>query len=345
MAHHPGPPPGSGSGSCFGLHFLNSPFGDTTFTKVFVGGLAWETQSETLRRHFEQFGEILEAVVISDKNTGRSKGYGFIGLMRFIVTCKEVSALLDHESVLVVTERNCVQIGISQAHLRPLGPYFGGVPVPRGAYIGSSAYHQAFPYNYQQAISYPPYAYTTYAPEYIYPQNVYNAYTGHQYVQVYGVPGAVDTAVCQYGQLGQPLSGGHGYTAVQGYTVPSHHLSHISGPNVNGETTAPLPAIQAPSPAGKFSEHELYIWFTFAADDCGYPVLQDVRDHGHPEIPQMPLSPSSGWSGKAQEFECSCLAAVVSVNPHALPELVMIGGVWTDGCQNWILATIYREML
>ncbi|CAN0889387.1 Probable RNA-binding protein ARP1 [Linum grandiflorum] len=51
---------------------------DTTFTKLFVGGLAWETQRETLRRYFEQFGEIIEAVVITDKNTGRSKGYGFV---------------------------------------------------------------------------------------------------------------------------------------------------------------------------------------------------------------------------------------------------------------------------
>lgn len=53
-------------------------YGDTTFTKVFVGGLAWETQRDTMRRHFEQFGDILEAVVITDKNTGRSKGYGFV---------------------------------------------------------------------------------------------------------------------------------------------------------------------------------------------------------------------------------------------------------------------------
>ncbi|TKY61169.1 RNA-binding protein ARP1 [Spatholobus suberectus] len=53
-------------------------FGDTTLTKVFVGGLAWETQKETLREHFENFGEILEAVIISDKLTGRSKGYGFV---------------------------------------------------------------------------------------------------------------------------------------------------------------------------------------------------------------------------------------------------------------------------
>ncbi|RRT66258.1 hypothetical protein B296_00030317 [Ensete ventricosum] len=55
-----------------------SRFGDTTFTKVFVGGLAWETPTEELRRYFEQFGQILEAVIITDKITGRSKGYGFV---------------------------------------------------------------------------------------------------------------------------------------------------------------------------------------------------------------------------------------------------------------------------
>ncbi|KAL6980406.1 Centractin [Sarracenia purpurea var. burkii] len=53
-------------------------FGDTTLTKVFVGGLAWETPKEALRDHFDKYGEILEAVVISDKITGRSKGYGFV---------------------------------------------------------------------------------------------------------------------------------------------------------------------------------------------------------------------------------------------------------------------------
>ncbi|RRT79577.1 hypothetical protein B296_00010836 [Ensete ventricosum] len=47
-------------------------------TKVFVGGLAWEMQMDALREHFEKYGEILEAVIISDKVTGRSKGYGFV---------------------------------------------------------------------------------------------------------------------------------------------------------------------------------------------------------------------------------------------------------------------------
>nr|GLL42445.1 probable RNA-binding protein ARP1 isoform X2 [Ipomoea trifida] len=58
---------------------MSGQFGDTTYTKVFVGGLAWETQKDTMKKYFEQFGEILEAVVITDKASGRSKGYGFGG--------------------------------------------------------------------------------------------------------------------------------------------------------------------------------------------------------------------------------------------------------------------------
>lgn len=83
MAYQSIPGPSSGSSSSSGFQYMNSPFGDTTYTKVFVGGLAWETQSETMRHYFEQFGDILEAVVITDKNTGRSKGYGFVSIYRF----------------------------------------------------------------------------------------------------------------------------------------------------------------------------------------------------------------------------------------------------------------------
>jgi hypothetical protein len=79
------PPPqqaSSASSSSPGLHPLASspaPFGDTTLTKVFVGGLAWETNSEKLRGFYERLGDILEAVVITDRHSGRSKGYGFVG--------------------------------------------------------------------------------------------------------------------------------------------------------------------------------------------------------------------------------------------------------------------------
>ena len=51
---------------------------DNTFTKLFVGGLPYHTTDETLRAYFVQFGEIEEAVVIHDRMTGKSKGYGFV---------------------------------------------------------------------------------------------------------------------------------------------------------------------------------------------------------------------------------------------------------------------------
>ena len=95
MAHQPLIPASVSSGPSWGLSSgpssssgFQSPFGDTTLTKVFVGGLAWETQSETMRHYFEQFGEILEAVVITDKNTGRSKGYGFVSVIVLILYAK-----------------------------------------------------------------------------------------------------------------------------------------------------------------------------------------------------------------------------------------------------------------
>lgn len=46
--------------------------------KLFVGGLAWKTTDDALRNAFERFGEITEAKVITDRETGRSRGFGFI---------------------------------------------------------------------------------------------------------------------------------------------------------------------------------------------------------------------------------------------------------------------------
>jgi RNA recognition motif-containing protein len=46
--------------------------------KLFVGGLSWDTSDDTLRQAFEPFGDILDAKVISDRDTGRSRGFGFV---------------------------------------------------------------------------------------------------------------------------------------------------------------------------------------------------------------------------------------------------------------------------
>lgn len=87
---------------------------------------------------------------------------------------------------------------------------------------------------------------------------------GQQYLQIYGVPGAVNPAVYPYGQLGQTIPGGHGYTAVQGYGMPGHQIVQFSGPNVNTITTSPMPTVQAPYPTGKlFCLHSLKIFSLF----------------------------------------------------------------------------------
>ncbi|MEQ9410766.1 MAG: RNA-binding protein [Fuerstiella sp.] len=45
---------------------------------IFVGSLAWATTSEGLERAFSQFGTVTSAKVITDRETGRSKGFGFV---------------------------------------------------------------------------------------------------------------------------------------------------------------------------------------------------------------------------------------------------------------------------
>ena len=51
---------------------------DNTFTKLFVGGLPYHTTNETLKAFFLQYGDIEEAVVIHNRTTGKSMGYGFV---------------------------------------------------------------------------------------------------------------------------------------------------------------------------------------------------------------------------------------------------------------------------
>jgi len=47
-------------------------------TKLFVGGLSWDTDDAGLRAAFAPFGEIVEAKVVLDRDTGRSRGFGFV---------------------------------------------------------------------------------------------------------------------------------------------------------------------------------------------------------------------------------------------------------------------------
>jgi cold-inducible RNA-binding protein len=46
--------------------------------KLFVGSLSWDTDDHGLRAAFEQFGPVEDAKVINDRDTGRSRGFGFV---------------------------------------------------------------------------------------------------------------------------------------------------------------------------------------------------------------------------------------------------------------------------
>ncbi|GMP75788.1 hypothetical protein CsSME_00032751 [Camellia sinensis var. sinensis] len=46
--------------------------------KLFIGGISWDTNEDRLREYFQTFGEVVEAVIMKDRNTGRARGFGFV---------------------------------------------------------------------------------------------------------------------------------------------------------------------------------------------------------------------------------------------------------------------------
>ncbi|RDW86959.1 RNA recognition motif domain-containing protein [Aspergillus mulundensis] len=49
-------------------------------SKVYVGNLSWNTTDETLRSAFSEFGQVVDSIVMRDRDTGRSRGFGFVTL-------------------------------------------------------------------------------------------------------------------------------------------------------------------------------------------------------------------------------------------------------------------------
>lgn len=47
-------------------------------TKLFIGGLPGSVTSESMREFFTQFGKVIDSTVMLDRETGRSKGFGFV---------------------------------------------------------------------------------------------------------------------------------------------------------------------------------------------------------------------------------------------------------------------------
>ena len=66
-------------------------------TKIYVGNLPYSVSDKDLKEMFSSYGEIVEAVVIKDKYSGRSKGFGFVTFADEESAQKAVSEMNEKE--------------------------------------------------------------------------------------------------------------------------------------------------------------------------------------------------------------------------------------------------------
>lgn len=69
-------PPSAAAGALPAAFFMLSR--GMASSKLFIGGLAWGTDEKTLRDAFASFGEVTDVRIITDRDTGRSRGFGFV---------------------------------------------------------------------------------------------------------------------------------------------------------------------------------------------------------------------------------------------------------------------------
>ncbi|KAF8409689.1 hypothetical protein HHK36_005768 [Tetracentron sinense] len=46
--------------------------------KLFIGGISWDTNEDHLKEYFEKYGQVVEALIMKDRTTGRARGFGFV---------------------------------------------------------------------------------------------------------------------------------------------------------------------------------------------------------------------------------------------------------------------------
>ena len=68
-------------------------------TKLFVGSLPWSVNDQTLKETFEAHGNVVSAKIVTDRNTGRSRGFGFVE-MESAEDAQKAMGALDRKSVV-----------------------------------------------------------------------------------------------------------------------------------------------------------------------------------------------------------------------------------------------------
>ena len=100
-------------------------------TKLFVGNLPYSTTDQELNDMFTKFGKVLSAKVITDKYSGRSKGFGFVEM----ATDEEAQKAVEMWNGKELDGRT---LTVNEARpMEPRAPRSGGSGFNRGGYGGN----------------------------------------------------------------------------------------------------------------------------------------------------------------------------------------------------------------
>lgn len=86
---------------------------------LYVGNLSWTMSEDDLRNLFEQYGAVSSVKIVKDRETGRSKGFGFVEMENDTEAQNALSSLYDQE----IMGRKIV---VNEAQDRPARPGGGG---------------------------------------------------------------------------------------------------------------------------------------------------------------------------------------------------------------------------
>lgn len=87
--------------------------------KIFIANLNYNLREETLQEIFEPYGEVSSVNIVTDRQTGRSKGFGFVEMPNDDEAASAIEALNNTE----VEGRNLV---VKESEERPQRPRFTG---------------------------------------------------------------------------------------------------------------------------------------------------------------------------------------------------------------------------
>ncbi|OIT20474.1 PREDICTED: glycine-rich RNA-binding protein 2, mitochondrial-like [Nicotiana attenuata] len=114
-------------------------------SKLFVGGISWNTNDDALKQAFSKYGDVVEARVIVDRETGRSRGFGFVTFNSSEDASAAIQALDQQE-----LDGRRIRVNIANDRTRGYGGgggggfgaggYGGGGNYGAGGYGGGSNY-------------------------------------------------------------------------------------------------------------------------------------------------------------------------------------------------------------